>query len=78
MANISVGYPCISVSWTQWVKNNNIPYYSQELKRVLGWPSSHYSNYPWSFFVFMGSLVANDAVGSLIFLFLFIDYVFFI
>ena len=68
LENISAGYPCISFSWTQWVKNNNIPYYSQELKRVLAWPCSHYSNYTWSFFVFMGNLVADDAVASLIYL----------
>ena len=29
-------------------------------------PSSHYSNYPWLFFVFMGNLVAYDAMVSLI------------
>ena len=67
-ANISAGYPCIFFSWTQWDKNNNIPYYSQELKRVLAWPCSHYSNYTWSFFVFIGNLVADDAVASLIYL----------
>ena len=67
LANISARYPCISFSWTQWVKNNNIPYYSQELKRVLAWSSSHYSNYTWSFFVFMGNLVADDVVASLIY-----------
>ena len=67
LANISAGYPCISFSWTQWVKNNNIPYYRQELKRVLAWPSSHYSNYPWSFFVFMRNLVDDDVVASLIY-----------
>ena len=50
LAHISVGYPCISFSWTQWVKNNNRLYYNQKLKMVLAWPSSHYSNYPWSFF----------------------------
>ena len=49
------------------MKNNNRPNYSQEMKRVLAWPSSHYSNYPWSFFVFMGNLVAHDAVTSLIY-----------
>ena len=65
LPNISAGYPCISFSWIQWVKNNNRPNYSQELKRVLAWPSSHYSNYPWSFFVFMGNLVAHDVVESL-------------
>ena len=65
LANISAGYPCISFSWTQWVKNNNRLYYSQALKRVLAWPSSHYSNYPWSFLVFMGNLVAHDVVASL-------------
>ena len=54
LANISAGYPCINFSRTQWVKNNNRPYYSQELKRVLAWPSSHYSNYPWSFFFLHG------------------------
>ena len=68
LANISVGYPCINFSRTQWVKNNNIPYYRQELKRVLAWPSSQYSNYPWSFLVFMGNLVAHDVVASLIYL----------
>ena len=65
LAHIFERYPCISSSWTQWVKNNNRPNYSQELKRVLAWPSSHYSNYPWSFIVFMGNLVAHDVVGSL-------------
>ena len=68
LANISAGYPCISFLWTQWVKNNNRPYYNQELKRVLAWPSSHYSKYPWSFFVFMQNLVGHDAVASLIYL----------
>ena len=67
LTNISAGYPCISYSWTQWVKNNNRPYYSQKLKRVLAWPSSHYSNYPWSLFFFMGNLVAHDVVASLIY-----------
>ena len=76
LANISAGYPCIKFSWTQWVKNNNIPYYSQELKRVLAWLSSHYSNYPWSFFVFMGNLVTDDVVASLIY-FCFIYALFF-
>ena len=42
LANIYAGYPCISFSWNQWVKNNNRPNYSQELKRILTWPSSHY------------------------------------
>ena len=78
MANISAGYPCIKFSWTQWVKNNNIPYYSQELKRVLAWPSSHYSNYPWSFFVFMGNLVTDDVVASLIYFFFIYALFFFI
>ena len=76
LATISSRHPCISFSWTQWVKNNNIPYYSQELKRVLAWPSSHYSNYPWSFFVFMGNLVTDDVVASLIY-FCFIYALFF-
>ena len=67
VAHISARYPCISSLWTQWVKNNNRPNYSQELKRVLAWPSSHDSNYPWSFFVFMGNLVAHDAMTSLIY-----------
>ena len=66
LAHISTRYPCISSSWTQWVKNNNKPNYSQELKRVLAWPSYHYTNYPWSFFVFMGNLVAHDVLASLI------------
>ena len=48
---------------------NNRPNYSQELKRVLAWPSSHYSNYPWSFFFFIGNLVAQDVVAILIYLF---------
>ena len=49
------------------MKNNNRPNYSQELKRVLAWSSSRYSNYPWSFFVFMGNLVVHVAVASLIY-----------
>ena len=65
LSHISARYPRVSFSWTQWVKNNNRPNYSQELKRVLAWPSSHYSNYPWSFFFFMGNLVAHDVVASL-------------
>ena len=69
LAHISTGYPCISSSWTQWVKNNNRPNYSQDLKRVLAWQSSHYSNYPWSFFVIMRNLVSNDVVASLIYFF---------
>ena len=54
LANISVGYPYIFFSWTQWDKNNYRSYYSQEFKRVLAWPSSHYSNYPWLFFFLPG------------------------
>ena len=69
LSHISTRYPCISFSWTQWVKNNNRPNYSQELKRVLARPSSHYSNYPWSFFFFMWNLVAQDVVASLIYFF---------
>ena len=76
LANISVRYPCISSSWTEWVKNNNKPNYSQKLKRVLAWPSSHYSNYPWSFFIFLGNLVAHDVFVSLIY-FYFIYTLFF-
>ena len=38
--------------------------------------SSHYSNYPWSFFVFMGNLIAHDTVSSLIY-FYFIYTLFF-
>ena len=67
LAPISTGYPCISSLCTQWVENKNIPNYSEELKRVLAWPSSHYSNYPWSIF-FMGNLVAHDVVAILIYL----------
>ena len=67
LANISTGYWCISFSWTQWGKNNNRPYYSQKLKRVLAWPISHYSNYPWSFIVFMGNLVVDDVVACSIY-----------
>ena len=76
LAHISVVYPCISSLWTQWIKNNNRPNYSQELKKVLAWLSSHYSNYPWSFFFFMGNLVAHDIVASLIY-FCFIYTLFF-
>ena len=76
LANISAGYLCISFSRIQWVKNSNRPNYSQELKRVLAWPSSHYSNYPWSFFVLMRNLVAHDAMTSLIY-FCFIYTLFF-
>ena len=78
LSHISARYPRISFSWTQWVKNNNRPNYSKELKRVLAWPSSHYSNYPWLFFFYMGNLVANDVVASSIFSFLFVHYFIFI
>ena len=67
LAHISTRYPCISSSWTQWVKNNNRPKYSQELNRVLAWLSSYYSNYPRSFFVIMRNLVSNEVVASLIY-----------
>ena len=43
---------------------------------VLAWPSSHYSNDPWSSFVFMGNLVAHDVMVSLIY-FYFIYTLFF-
>ena len=49
------------------MKNNNRPNYNQELKRVLAWPGSHYSNCPWSFFVIMRNLVSNYEVISLIY-----------
>ena len=75
LAHICTGYPCISSSWTQWMENNNRPNYSQEWKRVLAWPSSHYSNYPWSFFFFMGNLVAHDVMANLIYFF--VIYTFF-
>ena len=65
LSHISARYPCISSSWTQWVKNNIGLNYSQELERVLARPSSHYSNYPWSVFFFMLNLVAEDVVASL-------------
>ena len=58
------------------MNNNNKPNYSKELKRLLAWPSSHYSNYPWSFFFFMENLVAHDVVASL-FYFYFIYTLFF-
>ena len=77
LAHISLGYPCISSSWTQWKKNNNRQNYSQESKRVLAWQSSYYSNYPWSFFFFMEKLIAHDVVAILIY-FCFIYTFFFI
>ena len=49
------------------MKNKNRPNYSQELKRVLAWPSSDYSNYPWLFFFFMGNLVAHDVMAILLY-----------
>ena len=56
------------------MKINNRPNYSQELKRVFTWPSSHYSNYPWSFFFFMGNLVAHDVKASLFYFLFFIHF----
>ena len=67
LAHISARYACISYAWTQWEKNNNRPNYSEELKRVFAWPSSHYSNHPWSFLVFMGNPVAHDILENLIY-----------
>ena len=78
LAHISVRYPCISSSWAQWMKNNNRPNYSQELKRVLAWPSSHCSNYPWSIFFFVGNLVAHDVVARLIYFFFIYTLLFFL
>ena len=78
LTHISEIYPCISSSWTQWVKTNNRPNYSQELRRVLAWPSSYYSNYSWSFFVFMGNLVAHDVLASLIYFYFIYTLFFFI
>ena len=67
LAYIYARYPCISSAWTQWVKNNNRANYNQEYKRALAWPNTHYSNHPWSFFVFMENLVAHDVLTSLIY-----------
>ena len=64
MANISARYPCINFSRTQWVKNNNRPNDSEELKMVLAWPSSHYSNYPWLFFCFHGKSCSSWCHGK--------------
>ena len=75
LSHYSTTYPRISFSLTQWVKNNNGPNYSQELKRVLARPSSHYSKYPWSFFFFMWNPVVEDVVASLIYFFFI--YIFF-
>ena len=69
LTHISKRYPCISSSSTQLAQNNNRPNYSQELRRVLAWPRSYYSNYPWSFFFFMGNLVAHDVMARLIYFF---------
>ena len=76
LTHSSKRYPCISSSWTEWVKNNNKPNYSQELKKVSTWPSCHYLNYPWSFFVFIGNLVTHGVLASLIY-FYFIYTLFF-
>ena len=76
LTHISTGYPCISSSWTQWVKNNNIPNYSQKVKRVLAWPSSHYSNYSWSFFFLHVDSRSSWCLGKFI-LFLFYLYIIF-
>ena len=77
LAHIFTRYPCIRSSWTQWVKNNNKSNYSQELKNVLAWPSSHYLNYPWSFFVFMGNLVVDDVLACLIYFYFIYTLLFF-
>ena len=74
LVHIFTTYPRISSSWTQWVKNNNRQNCSQELKRVLAWQNSHYSNSPWSFFFFMGNLVAHDVKASLFYFLFFIHF----
>ena len=76
LAHISARYACISSTWTQWVKNNNSPNYSHELKKVFAWPSSHYSNHPWSFFIFMGNPIAHDILASLIYFYFISIYIF--
>ena len=77
LAHISARYPCISFAWTQWVKNNNRPNYSQELKRALAWPCCHYSNHPWSFFVFLGNHVALNVLASLIYFYFIYTFFFY-
>ena len=75
LSHISVVYPCISSSWTQWMKNNNRQNYSQELKRVLARLSSHYSKYPWSFFFLHVESCRSRCCGKFN-LFLFYLYIF--
>ena len=50
LAHISVGYPCISSSWTQWVKHNNRPNYSQEIEKGFG--MSKFSLFKLPLFIF--------------------------
>ena len=40
---------------------------AKKLKRVLACLSSHYSNYPWSFFFFKGNLLAHDVMAILLY-----------
>ena len=77
-AHISTRYPCISSLWTQWVKNNNRPNYSQELKRVLAWPSSNYSNDRWSFFFLHGESCSSWFHGNFNFFRIYLYIIFFI
>ena len=68
LAHISTGYPCVSSSWTQWMKNNNIPNYSQELKKGFDMAKFLLFKLPLVIFCFHGNLVADDVVASLIYL----------
>ena len=53
LTHIFVEYPCISSSWTQWVKNNNRPNHSQEIEKGFG--MSKFSLFKLPLFIFFYS-----------------------
>ena len=72
LAHISARYPCISSSWTQWVKN-------KKPRIEKGFSMAKFSLFKLTFvilFFLMGNLVAHDVVASLIY-FYFIYTLFF-
>ena len=76
LAHISAWYPYISSSWTQWVKNNNRPNYSQELKKGVGMAKFSLFKLPLVIFFFHGESCSSWSRGKFN-LFLFYLYIIF-
>ena len=78
LAHISPGYPCISSSWTQWVKNNNRTNYSQELKRGVGMPKFSLFKLPLVIFFLHGESCISWCRGNFNLFLIYLCIIFFI